>query len=280
MAKQSTNTDTSTPVKARGRPKAEPEPKVEFDPDKVYALAAHFQSKSERMKFVQWLVGTSPLICHAFPQKAKQEILAKQTKSRVDKKPRQPAEDFEASLYPYGVDGVYGFPVNGIKKSITSSAHKDKGLAKAGAAGVLSNLWVHGKMVNLPTALPGAICSISLCRIWSDAPPLIREDTVRLARSTTSLGYRGQFNNWAIRIEGNFNPNVIAPSTLTSLMEDGGSGFGLGDWRNEKQGVFGSYRLAGKAEMDEWERFARGQGPFPTWDAEVVDVDAWLEAAE
>jgi hypothetical protein len=244
----------------------------QLDPQKIYRLAELFTPKPVKIRFEQWIIGTSPLICHAFPQKAKIDILAKQTKASAPKDARQPVQDYENSLYHMD-NGAYGFPATGIKAAICASAHADKGLAKTGPEGVMANLWLHGAWVNLPTALPGAVCTLPLVRIWGEEP-VIREDPVRL-RGVTSLGYRGQFTRWAIRLVGHFNPKVISPAALMSLIQDGGEGFGLGDWRTEKRGQFGCFRLGSASEMEAWERFSKGEGPIP--DDEDDDM---LEAAE
>jgi hypothetical protein len=256
----------------------QPRPKgPELDPDKVYRLAELFTPKPERVRFDQWIIGTSPLICHAFPQKAKIEMLKKQVKASEEKKAREPEKDFLNSLYEMQ-PGQYGFPATGVKLAICAPAHAGKGVAKTGAKGVMANLWIRGKWHNLPTALPGAICSLPLIRIWGH-DPVIREDAVRL-QNVTSLGYRGQFNHWAMKITGSFNPKAISPASLMKLISEGGEGFGLGDWRTERKGVFGGFRCALPEEMEAWDRFARGQGPMPPQDLELEEEDYIREAAE
>src|SRR5688500_19352718 len=56
------------------------------------------------------LIGDSPLICHAWSDKAKKQMLDKQMKKAVGgKEAKDPSADFQASLY-HLPDGGYGFP--------------------------------------------------------------------------------------------------------------------------------------------------------------------------
>src|SRR5208337_2827049 len=132
--------------------------------------------------FNSWIVGLSPLIVHAWSHKAKIQMLQGQVKAvrGKGKEQRNPDQDFVDSLYRMGKDDqgkdIFGFPVTGIKKAILGAAHKDKGLAKTAA---LSNLWIEGKLVRVPTAAKNAICDIPLVRLYGSDPQM-REDMVRI----------------------------------------------------------------------------------------------------
>ena len=53
--------------------------------------------------------------------------------------------------------------------------------------------------------------------------------------------------------------------------------YGLGDWRNERRGMFGAFRMATVAEERAWDAFADGTGPLP---GETPDMPAVRLAAE
>ena len=113
------------------------QPEVQMRPHMT--LTEAYTKKRVRQSFRQWMVGTSPLITHAWSEKAKREMLAKMVKAvRHTKEERNPNEEFAASLYDCG-DGTYGFPVTAIKKAVLSVAHKDRGIAKTD---VKSALWL------------------------------------------------------------------------------------------------------------------------------------------
>jgi len=214
-----------------------------------------------------WLVGDTPLITHAWSHKAKLEMLQKQVKAtKAGKEPRDPQADFVSSLYEMGKDAkgrqIYGFPVTGVKNAIMSAAHKDKGIARSG---VLSALWLNADMVRTRPALAGAICDMPLVRIYGGDPEM-REDMVKIGaglNKVASLAYRGQFTIWALKISGRFNPAVLTAEALTFLISESGLSAGLGEWRNEKKGIFGAFHLADLKEQQQWEKYAEGKSPLP-----------------
>jgi len=56
------------------------------------------------------VVGDSPLICHAWSEKSKRQMLEKQMKkAALKKEAKSPERDYEESLYPYP-GGGFGFP--------------------------------------------------------------------------------------------------------------------------------------------------------------------------
>lgn len=212
-----------------------------------------------------WIVGDTPLIVHAWSQKAKIDMLTKQERTaKSGRVARDPDQDFRDSLYVYGEeDGepVYGFPATGIKNAILSVAHKDKGVAKTD---VMSSLFIDGKMARGVAAKAGAISNLPLVRIWAP-PPSMREDMVRVGvglNKTASLAYRGQFHPWAIKVTGFLNTNVVSNVNLGFLVREAGMSCGIGEWRNERRGMFGAFHLATKAEAELWEAYTQG-GPLP-----------------
>ena len=49
---------------------------------------------------------------------------------------------------------------------------------------------------------------------------------------------------------------------LPFLIRHSGMATGIGDWRNEKGGMFGAYHFANDDEIKEWEDYMNG-GPLP-----------------
>lgn len=228
----------------------------------VINLSELLSTTAEETRFKIWLVGDTPLITHAWSEKAKKEMLQKQVKAtKGGKEARDPRADFISSLYEMG-DGIYGFPVTAIKLATTESAHKDKGLPRTI---VEKALWLDADMVRVRPALAGAICDMPLVRIYGSAPEM-REDMVRIGsglNKTATLAYRGQFTTWAIRLTGRINSTNVSPSALAFLIREGGMTIGIGEWRLSRKGMFGAYHLAKPEEEKAWEAFAAGKGRLP-----------------
>lgn len=243
----------------------------------IVDLGELLSSKAAYQNFRIWLVGDTPLITHAWSEKAKREMLQKQVKAikGSGKAARDPHEDFVSSLYEMGEESkkpIYGFPVTGVKNAILSSAHKDKGVPRSV---VQSALWLDADMVRVRPALASAICDMPLVRIYGSQPEM-REDMVRIGKGlnkTSNLAYRGQFTTWAMLITGRFNSATLSAQALAFLLMEAGTGIGLGEWRNEKKGIFGAFRVANADEQRSWEKYAAGKGPLPV-------TAAFAEAAE
>lgn len=230
--------------------------------DETLNLGALLSTKPTHQNFRIWIVGDTPLITNAWSEKARRQMLQKQVKAtRGGKEAREPRDDFVSSLYEIG-KGQYGFPVTGVKNCILASAHKDKGVARSS---VMSALWLDAEMIRTRPALAGAVCDMPLVRIYGSQPEM-REDMVKIGSGlnrTANLAYRGQFTVWAMRITGRFNASVITAQALTFLINESGLACGIGEWRNERKGMFGAFHMANLEEQTAWEDYVAGKGPMP-----------------
>lgn len=229
--------------------------------ENVESLTSRLSKKTKFKRFKVWLVGDTPLIVHAWSEKARREMLQKQVKAtKPGKEARDPEADFVSSLYEMGKD-QYGFPAMGVKNAILSAAHKDKGIARTG---VMASLWIDADMVRTRPALAGAVCDMPLIRIWG-SPPEMREDTVKIGgmSKTANLAYRGQFTVWAMCVTGRFNPTILNEEALAFLIEEAGLSSGLGEWRNERRGMFGAFHIADPDEEVAWDSYRDGKGELP-----------------
>lgn len=230
--------------------------------EKVVKLSALLSKKAAYTPFKVWLVGDTPIITHAWSEKAKREMLQKQVKApKAGKDARDPQADFVSSLYEMG-DGKFGFPVTGVKNALLSVAHKDKGVPKTE---VMAGIWLNAEMTRVRPALAGAICDMPLIRIFGSDPEM-REDMVKIGsglNKVASLAYRAQFTVWALRVTGRFNASILNEEQISFLGVEAGVACGLGEWRNERRGMFGAFHLADDQEDKAWDKFAAGKGKLP-----------------
>jgi hypothetical protein len=228
------------------------------------SLASLLTKNPSFTAFGLWIVGDTPLITHAWSEKAKREMLSKQVKSaKGGRASRDPEEDFHNSLYELP-DGTYGFPATGFKNAVLSAAHKDKGVARSA---MQTALWIDHDIVSIRPAHAAAICDMPMLRIYGTVP-VMREDMVRVGtiQKTSTLAYRGQFSNWGLRVSGRINTDTVSLEQLVYMIRDAGLAIGLGEWRNERKGVFGSFHIADTDEAELWEAYAAGEGPLPVKD--------------
>ena len=210
--------------------------------------------KPIEMKTVEITIeGDSPLIMHAWSEKAKLMMLeAQQGKAKGKaKKYRNPVDEFIQSIYwlegkPEYNDGAteqeceeafnkaikkgakFGFPCTAIKQAANSAAYR-MGWVKnqAGLRGAYFIDSEFGDMVE----------------IKSDTP-IIREDMVRIGMGTADLRYRGEFHNWTATFKMSYNANgEFTLENLINILNAGGTVCGIGEWRPEKDGNFGRYHV-------------------------------------
>ena len=210
--------------------------------------------KSIEMKTVEITIeGDSPLIMHAWSEKAKLMMLeAQQGKAKGKaKKYRNPVDEFIQSIYwlegkPEYNDGAteqeceeafnkaikkgakFGFPCTAIKQAANAAAYR-MGWVKnqAGLRGAYFIDSEFGDMVE----------------IKSDTP-IIREDMVRIGMGTADLRYRGEFHNWTATFKMSYNANgEFTLENLINILNAGGTVCGIGEWRPEKDGNFGRYHV-------------------------------------
>lgn len=169
------------------------------------------------------LVGDSPLICHAWSEKAKRQMLEKQMKqARQAKEAKDPEADYRSSLYPMPDGDGFGFPAVAFKKAAIDACSHIAGVTKVEARGAFH---IIGDMV----------------RIEGDPSP--REDMVRLNGLTSDIRYRGEFREWACEVVVRYNDNVLSPAQVANLFNTAGFAIGVGEWRPQKDGSFGMFHV-------------------------------------
>lgn len=184
--------------------------------------------------------GQSPLICHAFSQKARQKMLDAQQGKRSMKDIRDPMTEFEESLYwiqkPDG-ELVNGFPAAAFKHA-TVGAARFYGKAIP-MTQVRQFLFIHGVITEADAQ----------ALVELEGEPQMREDTVTVGQGT-DLRYRGAFNDWAATLHVEYVASQLDDVAVTSLIDAGGWGVGVGDWRPQKNGDFGRYEVVGYDLID------------------------------
>ncbi|MEO5375106.1 MAG: hypothetical protein H7840_12620 [Alphaproteobacteria bacterium] len=191
------------------------------------------------------LVGDTPLISHAWSEKAKRELLDKQLKvAKPAREAKDPNQDFEQSLYRIE-GGGYGFPSVAFKAAAVTACTSVAGITKVMARQAFH---VVGEQALVRGAFGGALMRTDLVRILGHAPEL-REDMVRIAMGTADIRYRGQFWPWHAIVSVRFNRNVLSTAQIVNLFNTAGFGVGIGEWRPEKDGQFGMFHVATAEEI-------------------------------
>jgi hypothetical protein len=172
----------------------------------------------------------SPLVIHAFAEKAKQEIRDKQQKkAKKAKEERKPAEECEAAKY-IDSEGRECAPITALKKSIITAATAFDDITKVG---LRQAVFVDS------VANPGS----ALVPIEDhDGNPIkgtMREDAVTIGINTRGLAYRPEYPKWQLRVRVEFNPRIVSREQLLALVDQAGWGVGICEGRPERSSALG-----------------------------------------
>lgn len=193
------------------------------------------------------LVGDTPLIVHSWSEKAKKEMLAAQQKKKKDKKAmdiRDPFAEFMDAAYwitpepeektPEAFEKAlangarFGFPATGFKQCAIMGAYR------------------LGADIKTTVAKAAIIIPCEYVEIKGKAVTM-REDMVKVGgiSKVADIRYRAQIEDWEADIPIKFASNVMSLEQVVNLFNLGGFACGVGEWRNERNGVFGSFHVEG-----------------------------------
>lgn len=176
-------------------------------------------------KVIVQIVGDTPLITHRFSEEARQGIEGKQQKrASAGKEARDPEAEWRRGLYEIDADtGTFGFPANGVKKAVVSAGMRFTEMKGTELRGLFH---VTGDLLEI-----------------EGSEPEMRADRVKIGMGKTTVAYRPMFRSWSIRVPVTFNANLMTTEQLLSLIAHAGFAIGIGDWRPECNGVYGTFSL-------------------------------------
>lgn len=204
------------------------------------------------------VIGTAPLIVHNWYWKSKKELLDTYmgTTEITDKKSKKnPMAEFIGSLYwlegeptreEVEMDAEkawltavkngarFGFPISAIKKAANTAAYHQKWVSNRSALRATYFL-------RCPDAMLAEIKTLD----GKPAIPEMREDMVRIGMGSPDIRYRGWFPEWRMDFDFEYNEGgQFTPSELLTCIQAGGILTGIGEWRPERDGNFGTYTVA------------------------------------
>jgi hypothetical protein len=176
------------------------------------------------------ILGTAPLIVHRFSEKARRKMLDEMQGRKSPKEPKDPGAEYEAAFY-HLADGAPGFPAAAFKMATVGGA-RFYGRNQISMTALKQYVFFRGEVGDDGRAL---------VRIIGD--PRMREDVVRVGRGGTDLRYRPEFREWTTELEVVYVTSALTRESVLSLIDAGGMGVGVGEWRPERDGDFGTYRI-------------------------------------
>jgi hypothetical protein len=171
----------------------------------------------------------SPLIVHAWSEKAKKQITDKQSgKAKSSKHDvRNPEEDYRQAKHT-SPQGWEGFPAAGFKAAMIRGA---------------KNIGLVMKDMQTSFFIKADCEETQLIRIHGE--PRMRTDMVRVGMGTADIRYRPEYPEWKATLMIEFNEGIVSAEQVLQMIRAAGYGCGIGEMRPEK-GKF-SY---GRFELD------------------------------
>ncbi len=182
------------------------------------------------------IIGTAPLLVHKFSEKAKRQMLDNMQGRKSPKVAKDPKAEYEAAFY-YTKSGEPGFPAIAFKAATVSASR------------------FYGKSVTMTSLrqfcfFHGEPSPDGQQMVVIEGEPSMREDVVRVGMGGTDLRYRPQFLEWSTMLQVTYVTSALTRDSLLSLIDAGGMGVGVGEWRPEKRGDFGTYTVDGTRDVE------------------------------
>lgn len=183
------------------------------------------------------IIGTAPLIVHKFSEKSKQQMLDNMQGRKTPKEAKDPDREYEATFYRLD-DGAYGFPVIAFKAAAVSACR------------------FFGKQLPMTLARQCIFLDAEFSKVDGQklarivGTPRMREDVVRVGMGGTDLRYRPEFTEWSTSLDVTFVKSMLTRESVLSLIDAGGMGVGVGEWRPEKRGDFGTFSIDGTRDVE------------------------------
>jgi len=182
------------------------------------------------MKTVQIEIrGTSPLLIHRFAE----DVETAKASRAIAVADRDPLAEATKAAY-IAPDGTYYFNAFAITSAMgnAGSSHKMRGSRKSLKFIVPSAVRMTADTV---TILNGAGPAK---RFEVDARPV----TIPATKGRI-MRYRPRFNEWGARFDLLVNDALLSVETAHQLLVEAGQSYGIGDFRPEKRGPFGCFRV-------------------------------------
>lgn len=174
------------------------------------------------------VTGITPLIQNKMKEstmKMMEEQRTGKSAKKTDRKAVDPNKEMIAASYLQD-DGSFGFPASAFKQCAVRAC-KGLGIAMTDARTLF---------FVLPTAPDGECVTIKSNK------PRLRKDPVNV-KTGKDLRFRPEFRNWKANLLIRYDADRISTTQVANLLNYGGQTVGVGEWRPERNGTFGMFKV-------------------------------------
>jgi hypothetical protein len=220
------------------------------------------------------IVGTTPMIMHRFSKKAQGELLLpKGPINRAEKAAHlkhDPINEFRETIYLNRDNSTptrVHLPSNAFSKALANAALDIPGASKSQMLRLTSVVSTQINLFGIPKLHMGMVRSSDMAR-------------------TPDVRTRAIFPEWACSIEIEFVSSLIKEKQVINLLAAAGIIVGIGDWRPQKGGAFGKFRVADDRDAEFLKIVKNGARPAQIkaiaeadpYDAEAEELLAWFKS--
>ena len=227
------------------------------------AIPQKHRTLSAAIEQPQWkgvcceIEGVTSLIQNAFPQKAMEQMLRKHMGLPVTREKKKPREILEAATIR-NASGDVCIPPQAIKAAMITASSTIKGLK---ARQLMMGIFVVGQ--SIPITYERMVPRMDMCRVGT----FPKQPDVR---------FRPMFEGWRASVMFRFADQIDIKTVLDLLNR---AGFvGVGEWRPERRGVFGTFRVVRTlAPKDAEATRAACEPPIKGWTIPEWALDADID---
>lgn len=187
--------------------------------------------------------GVTPFLSHCFAPLIITEMEEKkEKKAKAPRGAKNPERQFRLSLYPANgtvaladwensdyLDQLFGIPALHFKQAMVQAGRVDDARTMAELKQLL---WVEGDVLPIRGSVPRHV-----------------EHVVRIARGVADLRHRGQFDEWQVDLGLHLTTDALSPEEALQLLQLAGRVSGVGDWRPQRGGDYGRFKIVGTPEL-------------------------------
>lgn len=147
----------------------------------------------------------------------------------------EPVEESDIPSIIGGVAAVgrFGFPVVAFKS------------AAVRAAKLLGGVMTDTRLAFKVGSTLNSDELIEIETVGGDPGPVMRMDVVRVSNGKPDIRFRPEFTRWRAQIPVRLNVAAMSLESCVSLFKGAGFSVGVGEWRAEKEGVWGAFDVVG-----------------------------------
>ena len=182
------------------------------------------------------IIGTNSLLQNGQSPEMKEKLKERQkgTIPRKNRENRDSNVEFQRAISPYRLpdSGGFGHPCSAIRLSMVAAA-KLQGIPMTDAKQYFRIISDYGNLIPI-LDLKNKL-----------AKPTEREDTGRRPPKIGGIDFliRGEYKYWKMKFQISFDQDLIGTDAIINLLRHAGVKVGIGDWRPEKSGNFGTWEL-------------------------------------